>query len=99
MKHRKHDFKRALVLFLMHVHRNTTPVVHDSYRVVLIYSHVYVCRISGKSLVDRVVNHLIYQVMKTLHTNIAYIHRRALAHSFKSFKHLDITRAVFFFLF
>ena len=77
--------------FLVLIHRNTTAVVLHGYRIVLVYSNFYVGTESGHSLIDRVVYGLVHQMVKTLLADVAYIHRRALAHCLQSFKHLYVT--------
>ncbi len=55
----QHNFKRALVLFLVHVDRNTAAIVHNRDRIVLVDGHVDMGGISSKGFVNGVVNNFI----------------------------------------
>ena len=99
MQHREHHFKSTFVLFFVHVHRYAAAVVDHGYGIIGIYSNFNMMGIARKSLVDRVVHHLIDKMVQTLGGNVAYVHRRTLADGFQPFKHLDITGAIFLFFF
>ena len=94
MQHGHDDFQGTLVLFLVHIHRDATSVVLNSDAVVLIDCNFNVCTESGQSFVDGVVHRLIHEVMEALFADITDVHGRTLAHGFKSFEDLDVTRAV-----
>ena len=79
----------------MHVHGDAAAVVDNGDGVVFVYSDVDLLGISGQGLVDRVVHHLVDEVMKTFFGYIAYIHGRTLAYGLKPFEDLNITGAVF----
>ena len=80
--------------FLVFVHRDATSVVLDGYGFVFIDGHFYVGAISCHRLVDGVVHGLIHQMVQSFLAYVADIHRRSLAHGFKSFEHLNVTGGV-----
>ena len=69
----------------MLIHGDTAAVVAHCDGIVLPYCDVYVVAVAGKGLVDGVIHHLRYQVVKSFHTGVANIHRRAFTHCLKSF--------------
>ena len=77
---------------LVHIHRNTTAIVFYSDRVVLIDGNLDVGTVTSHRLVDRVINGLVYQVVKTLFGNVSNVHCRTFANSFQAFKNLDVAR-------
>ena len=99
MEHCEHNLKGAFVLFLMHVYGYAAAVVDHGNRVVPVDGDVDMIGKSCESLVNRVVDHLIYKMVQTFCAYIADIHRRAFPYGLKAFEHLDVTGAVFFFLF
>ncbi len=99
MEHCEHDFKSALVLFLVHVYRDTAAVVDYSDGIVFVDSNVDFFGKTCQSLVDTIVHHLVDKVVQTFFGNVADIHCRALADCLEPFKHLNVTGAVFLFVF
>ncbi len=97
MEHRKHHFESRFALFLVVVGRDSSTVVLDGYRVVFVYGDLYVRAVACQRLVDRVVDHLVNQMVKTLFADVAYIHGRTFADCFQAL-HLNIRRRIFFFL-
>ena len=95
VEHCQHHFQGALVFLLVHVDGDAAAVVDDGYGVILVDGYLDMGAEAGKGLVDRVVDHLVNQVVETFGADVADIHRRALAHGLKSFKHLDVAGAVF----
>ena len=49
-------------------------------------------------LVDRVIDGLVDQVVKTLLADVTNVHRRAFTYGFKSLEHLNIARGIVLFL-
>ena len=49
---------------------------------------------AGEGFVDRVVHHLVHQVVQTTRPGGADVHARALAHRLQAFQHLDLLGAV-----
>lgn len=99
MQYRQHHFKSTLVLLLVHVDRDTTSVVDHRYRIVGVDGDVNPVGISGQRFIYGVVHDLIHKVMKSLDAYVADVHCRALAHGLQAFEDLNVTGAVFLFLF
>ena len=96
MEHGEHDFESRTVLFLMHTCRDTTSVIPDSDGIILVDIYLNIRTVSGKSLIDTVINHLINKMMETSFTDVTDIHRRSLPHGLKAFKHLNTVRGILF---
>ncbi len=99
MEHREHYLESAFVLFFVHVDRYASTVVDHCYGVVFVDGHFDVCGKSGQRFVDGVVHHFIHEVMESFLADVADVHRRAFAHGFESFKHLNVARTVVFFFY
>ncbi len=84
-----HDLQGTLVLLRVHVNRYTATVILYGNRVILFDMYGYLVAEPCQGLVDRVIYHLIHQVVKTFLRDITDIHCRAFAHRFQSLKHLD----------
>ena len=80
VKHGHYDLQRRLMLFRVHVHRNTTTVILHGNGVILIDMHGDLVAETGECLINRVVHYLVNKVMQTLQRDITDIHRRAFAH-------------------
>ena len=80
VEHRHNHLQRTLVLLRVHIYRNTTTVILNGNRVVLIDMNGYLVTETGERLINGVVHYLINKVVQTLERYIADIHRRALAH-------------------
>ena len=91
MQYCHNNLKSRLVQLLVLIYWDTAAVVLNCYRLVFVDGYLDVRAIASHSLIDRVVNSLIYEVVKSLLAYVADVHRRALAHCLKSFKNLDIT--------
>ena len=74
------NLQRRLMLLRMHIHRNTTTVILYGNGVILINVHRDLVTESCQCLINRVIYHLINQMMQTLERYIADIHRRTFAH-------------------
>ncbi len=83
MENRKHDFERRFALLLVVVGRDAAAVVAYGDGVVLVDRHVDVGAIARQRLVDRVVHHLVDQMVETLLADVADVHGGALAHRLK----------------
>ena len=86
---REHDFESRLALFFVHVGGDTTTVVLDGNRSVLVYCDFYIRTESCKGLVDRVVDHLVYQMVETLFADVADVHCGTFAHGLQTFEDLN----------
>ena len=98
MEHSQNHLKGALMLLLVHIHGDTAAIVDHGDGVVFVDGHFDVGTEACQGLVDRVVDHLINQMVQTLYTYISDVHGRTLTHCFQPFQHLDIAGAVFFFV-
>ena len=99
MEHGQHDLQRRPALLFVVVGRDAAAVVPHGDRTVFVDRHFDIRAIAGQRLVDRVVDHLVYQVMESLLADVADVHGGTLAHRFETFKDLNVRRGVFFFLF
>ena len=94
MQHSHYDLKGRTLLLLMHVHRDAASVIDHLDGVSGKDIDLDIVTITGKSLIDTVIDHLTHEVVQTLHAGIANIHGRTLAHGFKTFKDLNVTGVV-----
>src|SRR5215212_10015177 len=89
MKYGHNDFKSTASFLGMDTGWDSTAIIFNRNRIVFMYGNENILAMTGEGLVDGIVHHLIYEVMQSLHTNIANIHGRALTHGFKSFQNLN----------
>ena len=89
VQHRQNDFESRFALFLVHIGGDTSTVIFDCDRVVLVDGYLDIGAIARQSLVDRVVDNLIDQVVQTLLAHITNIHCGSFANCFKTFQHLN----------
>ena len=87
------DLDRRLAA-LVHVDGDASPIVDDGDAVVLFDRHVNMVAIAGQSLIDRVVDHLVDEMMQAALRRAADIHARALSYSFQAFQNLNLIGAV-----
>ena len=87
------DLDRRLAA-LVHVDGDASPIVDDGDAVVLFDRHVNMVTIAGQSLVDRVVNHLVDEMVQAALRRAADVHARALSYSFQAFQNLNLIGAV-----
>jgi hypothetical protein len=78
----------------VNVDGDTAAVVNDADAAVFAHEDFDVITVTGERLINRVVDDLIDQVVKTTGTGGSDIHTGALANRFKAFKNLNITCAV-----
>ena len=74
----------------MHVNRDATSVVLDGQRTVAVYHDVDHRAVSGKRLVDGVVNYLIHEMVVAALAGVSDVHRGALAHRLHAFEDLNV---------
>ena len=48
MQHGQHHFESTFVLLLVHIDRNTTTVVDNGYRIILVYNYLNIGGKAGK---------------------------------------------------
>ena len=99
VEHGKHDFERRFALLFVEVGGNASAVVFDADGVIFVDRYVDVGAVTGQSLVDGVVYHLVDQVVEALLADVADVHGGALAHGFQAFEDLDVRRGIRLFLF
>ena len=87
------DLDRRLAA-LVHVDGDASPIVDDGDAVVLFNRHVNMVTIAGQSLIDRVVDHLVDEMVQAALRRAADIHARALSYSFQAFQNLNLIGAV-----
>ena len=97
MEHGQHDLQRRPALLFVVVGRDAAAVVPHGDRTVFVDRHFDIRAIAGQRLVDRVVDHLVYQVMESLLADVADVHGRTLAHGLQPFQHLDARRGILLF--
>ena len=95
---RQHDLQRTALFLLVQAGRDTAAVIGNRNRIVGIDGDDDVVAIAGQRLVDRVVHHLIDQMVQTAGADVADIHGGALAHRLKTFQHLDTVGRIGFVL-
>ena len=78
------------VLLGMHVDGNAAPVVRDGTRAVGVDGDLDVGTVAGQRLVDRVVHHLIDQMVEAARAGIADVHGGAFADRLHAFQNLDV---------
>jgi hypothetical protein len=72
------------------VHREPAPVVDHGDRVVRVDGDVHAVGVTRECLVDRVVHHLVHQVVEAPRTGGADVHARPLANRLQALEDLDL---------
>jgi hypothetical protein len=93
----KYDLQCGAVFLLVHAGRDTAAVVAYADGVALQHADVDGVAVACHGFIYTVVDDFVYEVMEAALRNVAYIHRRALADRFESFKYLDTVRGILFF--
>ncbi len=89
------DLGRGDAFALVHIGRNTAPVVAHRHRAVGVEHYRHGIVVAGQRLVDGVVDDLVDHVVEARPVvGIADVHAGAFANGFKAFQDLDGTRAV-----
>ena len=96
MEHGKHHLEGRLVHLLVHIHGDTTAVVHHAYAVVFEDSDFDMVGVAGEGFVYGVVHDLIDQMVQAAARDVSDVHRRAFAHGLQTFQHLDIVCLIMF---
>ena len=91
---RERDFDAGLLLGLVHVDRNAAAVVHHRDGVVGVNRDVDLRAVPGQRFVDRIVHHLVHQVVQSAPRDRADVHRRATPHGFQALQDLNRIRLV-----
>ena len=93
MQHGEHDFGRGAAARVL-VDGYAAPVVDDRHRIVDVERDVDLIAVAGESLVDRVVDDFVDEMVQPLRPGRADVHRRALADRLEAFEDLDFVRTV-----
>ena len=96
--HRHHDLEGALVHLLVLIDGDTASIVLDGNGVIFIDRYFDMRTIAGHRLVDRVVDGLVDQMVKTLLADVTDVHSGAFAYGFQTLEHLNIARGIILFL-
>ena len=88
VQYRINNGRRRNTLLWVNARRDTASVIGNSDYVALEYLDIYLRTVACKSLVDSIVNYLVYKVVQTARTCRADVHTRSFAHSLKSLEHL-----------
>ena len=95
VKHREDDLQRRLLVLLVSVDRNPSPVVRDGTgRAVFVKRDFDFGAVTGEVLVDGVVDNLPQKMMQPLAVDTSDVHRRPHPHSLEPFKDVDIAGSV-----
>jgi len=94
VERREHDLQGGLVLGRVLVHRDAAPVVDHRDGAVDMDDHVDLLAVARHRLVDRVVHHLVDQVVEPPVAGVPDVHRGALAHRLDAVEHRDRSRVV-----
>ena len=78
------------VLRRMHVHGDAAPVVRHGERAVGVDLHVDERAVPRERLVDRVVHHLVHEMVVAAFARVADVHGRTLPHGLHALQHLDV---------
>ena len=90
MQNRHDNLEGTLVQLLMFVNRYASSVILYGNRVVFVDGYFNIMTEACHGLVNRVVYRLVDKMVKTLLTDVADVHGRALAHGFKTLQHLYV---------
>lgn len=86
----QHDLDGGAVLRRVHVHGNAAPVVRHAQRAVRVDLHVDERAVARQRLVDRVVHHLVHEMVVAALARVADVHGGALAHRLHPLQYLDV---------
>ena len=77
------NFSRRNTFFFVHINRDTTTVITNRHRPIIVNDHINMVGMTGQSLVNAIVNDFIDHVMQARPiVRVTNIHTRALANSF-----------------
>ena len=97
MQNGKDDRHRRKTCLAVDADRNTSAVIGDADDVAGLNHHVNLGAVTGKRLVDGVIDNLINQMVQTARSCGTDIHARTLSDSLQAFEHLNFVGAVFLF--
>lgn len=94
MQDRHDDLDRGATLGRVDVDGDASAVVDDTDTAVVEQRHLDVVAVAGEGLVDRVVDHLVDEVVQTTLSGRADVHAGTLAHGLESFEDRDVAGTV-----
>ena len=94
MQHCKYDSGSRDTLGMVYCGRNAASVIYNADNVIRKYRYVDLSAVTCESLVNRVINDLINQMMQTALARGADVHARALSYSLKTLQDLYVVSAV-----
>ena len=94
VQHGQDDLGRRALLLLHHVHRDAAAVVGHGDAVVRVDDDLDLVGLAGERLVDRVVHHLVDQVMEASHAGRADVHAGPLANGLEALEDGDVLSPV-----
>ena len=80
--------------FMIDPHRDTSSVIYNCDRIILIDRHINSITKTSQSFIHRIVYDLVDQVMKTSGRGTSNIHTRPFSYRFQAFQNLDLVGAV-----
>ena len=87
-------FQGRLFQFFVHIRRDTTPIVPNGDRIVLVDDCLDLGTITSQVFVDGVVHHFPYEMVQTFCICTSDVHSRAFPHGLQAFQRLNITGAI-----
>ena len=95
MKNSEYNFNGRLISFMIDTNRNTTSIINNSDRIILLDRYIDLCTISSQCFVYGIIHNLIYEMMKTTDRSTAYIHTGSFSNCFQSLQNLDLICSIF----
>ncbi len=94
VEHGHHHFQGRLLDLWVHIDRDATSVI--TYGDAAIRVNIYLNAIAGacQRLIDRVVNHLVDEMVKRFDVCAAHIHSGSASNGLQAFQYLDVFRLV-----
>ena len=89
VEHGEDKLERRHLFFFMIIDRYAATVIDHRHGIVLMDDDIDGFTVTGKRLVDRVVNHLIDQMMQSGRARAADVHRGTHSHRIEAFKGFD----------
>ena len=90
----EHGFQSAPAGARVHIGGNAATVIGDGAAAILVEDDEDLVAMASEGLVDRIVDHLVNEVMQTTGPRGADVHARPLTHRLQAFQHLDLLGAV-----
>ena len=95
MKDGKYNFHRWKTRLMVDTYRNTTSIICNCDRIILVDIHNNLIAISCQSLIHRIVHDLIDKMMESSDRGAAYIHSGSFPYGFQAFQYLNLIRSIF----